>query len=177
MKSTFFYFVPIVGLALSAVSVAHAEVLELEIRTAIEEPACQSGMKSTHTITTNINSRDVEDEQILTGKTNILGCDFGSINDRFKTVGHYRTKDSIKFTVVGSTATIATLGLGASIDYEFVVEINFKDRTLTFSGKHDGYPTYYVEVNGNGAYKFNQTNLTKLAEPMDISVEPQTISF
>lgn len=154
-----------------------AETLEIAIRTVIEKPDCQSGMKSTHTITIDSNTRVVDNGQNATGTTNILGCDFGSINDSFKTTGHYQTEDSFKFVAVGKTATIVSLGIGPSIDYEFTFNVNTKNQTVTISGAHDGYPTYYVEVNGKNIYKFHQTSITKLAAPLDVQVSPKTVTY
>jgi len=154
-----------------------AENLSIEIRTAIEEPDCQAGMKSTHTIKVDTKTRNVDDGQYSTGTTNIMGCDFGSINDSFKIVGHYQTAESFRFKAVGKTATIVTLGLGPSIDYEFTFEVNTKDKTVTLSGDHDGYPTFYVKINDKLIYNFDQTSLTKLAEPLDIKVPSKVVSY
>lgn len=154
-----------------------AENLSIEIRTAIEEPDCQAGMKSTHTIKVNTKTRNVDDGQYSTGTTNIMGCDFGSVNDSFKIVGHFQTEESFKFKAIGTTATVVTLGLGPSIDYEFTFEVNTKDETVTLSGDHDGYPTYYVKVNDKLIYKFDQTSLAKLAEPLDIKVPSKVVSY
>ncbi|KXF82977.1 hypothetical protein [Enterovibrio coralii] len=153
---------------------AIAKRLSIEIRTAIEQPDCQAGTKSTQTIVVNTKTRTINDSQHSTGTTNILGCEFGSINDSFKTVGHYQTVDSIKFEAVGTTATIVTLGIGPSIDYAFSFYVDTKNETVTLAGEHDGYPTYYVNINNKPVYKFDQTTITSLADPMEIKV-PSTV--
>lgn len=154
-----------------------SNTVDIVIRTAIEKPDCQSGMKSIHTIKVNLDTREVQDENYITGTTNILGCDFGSVNDNFKTFGHFQTEDRVKFTATGSTATIVTLGLGPSIDYQFTFDVNVKNKTVTFSGAHDGYPTYYVMINNSTKYQFNQTQISKLADPLDVTVNEKVVSF
>jgi hypothetical protein len=41
--------------------------------------------------------------------------------------------------------------------------------TLSLQGSHDGYPTYYIGVNGL-QYKFDETTPSALKTPMEIMV-------
>ncbi len=155
---------------------ASAKTVTLEVVTAIEEPDCQSGTKSAQKIVIDTATREVESSH-MTGTTTILGCEFSSINDRFVVEGLVQDGNGFRFNVVGRTATVASLGLGGDIDYQLNVAFDTNRKVVTVSGKHDGYPTYYVKLNGQMIYQFDQTNLTALLGELEINMPTKTTAY
>ena len=155
---------------------ASATKVTLEVVTAIEEPDCQSGTKSSQKLVIDTATHEVESSH-MTGTTNILGCEFSSIKDRFVVEGLVQDDKGFRFNVVGRTATVASLGLGGEIDYQLRVAFDTNKKVVTVSGKHDGYPTYYVKLNGQMIYQFEQTNLSALLGELEINMSAKTTAY
>lgn len=153
---------------------ATAKTVTLEVVTAIEEPDCQSGTKSAQKVVIDTATLEVDSSHI-TGTTKILGCEFSSINDHFVVEGLVQDGNGFRFNVVGRTATVASLGLGGEIDYQLNVAFDTNRKVVTVSGKHDGYPTYYIKLNDQLIYQFDQTNLTALLGELEI-IMPEKIT-
>ncbi len=153
-----------------------SKTVKVEVITAIEKPDCQSGTKSTQKILVDTITLDVQSSH-TTGTTNILGCEFSSINDHFVVEGLIQDTNGFRFNVVGRTATVASLGLGGEIDYQLKVAFDTNRKVLTINGKHDGYPTYYVKLDDELIYQFDQTNLTSLLGDLEITMPEKTSKY
>lgn len=168
--------ISVIAAMLAVPSVATGESVALQIITAIEKPDCLDGMKSTQNIKVNTDTRSVATSHV-TGTTDILGCELPSIKDRFVIEKLAGSATDFNFKAIGQTATAASLGLGGEIDYQIVFHFNTEKKTVTITGKHDGYPTYYIKLNGKDFYKFEQTNLAALLGDSEIEISPTTLGY
>lgn len=142
----------------------------IEIETAIRpisRMSFQAGQKSLQRITISFSTREIS-TQAITGHTKILGLNLKSARDKFELV-------TPGFDAAGSRAFFSSTGQTASrglyvmaINYSFRFEVT--QSSLSFSGTHDGYPSYNISVNGKTAYDYVQGHLGQLAGDSDVQV-------
>jgi hypothetical protein len=151
-----------------------ASVVFVEIETAIRAVSwatAQVGQKSLQRLTIDFESETV-DTQFLTGKTEILGVELGSIRDSFKLIRpRFNANNKAFFSVSGETASAVVLM--PNINYQFEFEVSPDE--ATYSGSHDGYPSYNIAINGSSVYDFVQGHLGELIGDSDVKVMRQTV--
>lgn len=143
----------------------------IEIETAIRPVSCitvQAGQKSLHRITISFSTSQIN-QQFITGHTRILGCNLTSARDKFELI-------TPGFDAVGARAFFGAKGQTASralyvmaINYSFQFEVT--QSSVSFSGNHDGYPSYNIAVNGKVVYDYVQGHIGQLAGDSDVQVE------
>ena len=60
-----------------------------------------------------------------------------------------------------------------NINYDFDFEVSEKE--ITFSGSHDGYPSYNIAINGVSVYDYVQGHLGQLFGTSDVTVARKTV--
>lgn len=145
-----------------------ADLIQVTVRTHIDEPDPQAGMKSEQTITVNFK-KGVYTTSFKTGVTKIVGATLESVRDKFQVEN---------FKVVGGIASFEVRGQTASgvmfmpnIDYKFKLTVDDKGKG-TLTGCHDGYPSYDVVIEGKTVHNFKhgRMELIKLFGTCDIAV-------
>ena len=145
---------------------ATAEVISVSIVTEILPIDPVSGMKSTHDISIDTDTW-VATSGYRTGKT------FGipSTDDEFSVDVSVQPDKTHIVTIRGATETGMGFGFAPAIDY--TVFLDFEENgSFKVSGRHDGYPAYKVEIDGEVIYRFEhkRLDLAKLAEPQEITI-------
>jgi hypothetical protein len=145
----------------------------IEIETAIRKlswASFQAGQKSVQKVTVDFTLRKVA-SQFYTGKTKVLGIELGSVRDRFALTAQRFTEDGTAcFTVTGQTASAVTVL--PNINYTFDFQVSQTD--VIFSGRHDGYPSYHIAIDGASAYDHVQGHIGQLAGSADVLVSRRT---
>jgi hypothetical protein len=149
----------------------------IEIETAIRPISClsfQAGQKSFHRITVSFAKRDINSE-VTTGHTKLLGLKLRSIRDDFEVTNQGFTSDGSHafLDVRGQTASMA-VGIVA-INYAFKIQLT--QNSISFSGAHDGYPSYNIAVNGKSVYDHVQGWIGQLAGDADTTVDRKDIKI
>jgi len=145
-------------------------ILTIVIRTEILSFDPQAGMKSEQNIQVDF-SRSTVRTSFVTGKTAVGPLRLNSIRDSFKVSRVVFSPSGVNFAVQGQTATGVTIL--PAINYEMAFELNASGQG-NVSGKHDGYPAYFVRVLGRPVYSYahKPMQLWRLAPPLDITFGP-----
>ncbi len=153
-----------------------ADAIIIEIETEIRKlswATAQAGQKSVQRITVDLASRKIR-SMYLTGKTKILFLELSSIRDSFKLLRpRFNTMGTALFSTRGQTAS--GVYIMPNINYEFDFEVSPTE--VKFSGKHDGYPSYNIAVNGASAYDYVQGHLGQLVGMGDVKVRMKTFAI
>jgi len=130
----------------------------------------QAGMKSTHTVVVDTDTRSIASDIYSTGITHIPGLGAtGSRDDNFMGVLNSVDDCHINLTMNGSTASEA---FPAAIDYSFNIYLSLViggNGAASLAANHDGYPSYKYYVNGGKYYDYVQRNLRDLFGGLDIT--------
>ena len=150
--------------------------LHIDIETAIRRLSWatpQVGQKSLQRITVDFTARTVT-SSFMTGKTSVLFQDLSSARDSFKLIApRFNSTGGAFFEVRGQTAS--GVRFMPDIDYAFSFEAS--PHEVTFSGAHDGYPSYKIDVGGKPAYDYVQVNMRQLLGTADIVVPTTTFKY
>jgi RHS repeat-associated protein len=127
-------------------------------------PEFALGIKTYHHFTVDVTNGAVSGEFKHIGWTGIVPG-IGSLNR------------NVSLSSCGCNLTVGMNGwartlvnpLLSNIDYDVSFSLNMRTGTLSLQGSHDGYPTYYIGVNGL-QYKFDETTPSALKAPMEIMV-------
>ena len=142
-------------LALALVAPALAEEVEVRVRTAIDPPSAQAGMKSEHAVRIDLDTGTVlSAPSVATGITDIGIADLPAARSAFSH-SSIRTPDgTVTLTLNGTTAS--GIQVMPDIDYRFTLTFS-PDGTWTLAGNHDGYPSYDVWMSKDEApiYRFD----------------------
>lgn len=152
-------------------------IIYVEIETAIRNVSWytqQVGQKSLHQIAIDFNKESIT-SQYLTGTTKFMKYEFGSIRDSFFVDKPRFVSDRAFFRAKGQTATAAQVM--PDIDYSFDIELGLTEQIITFSGSHDGYPSYNISVNGISVYDCVQGHIGQLVGRSDVTVLRQDVSL
>ena len=163
-----------------------AQILDVQIVTEIRPPHIQSGKKSTHYIRVDFERKTVTSD-FWTGHTNFFGWDIESAGDRFVVSGISFAGSMVSFVAIGRTATgirklAEKIDKGEEfphIDYRFNIELDTRENKVTFSGGHDKFPSYYIQVEETKVYDHGQleTFLTGLQGTNGFTVGKQVKSY
>ena len=153
-------------------------VAVVEFETAIRRQSwatAQVGQKSLQTITVDFNTRKIT-QVYTTGKTTIGPLSMGSIRDDFKLLlPKFGPAGNAGFSVKGETAS--AVRVMPNINYEFTVLLTLSPRMVTFTGSHDGYPSYNIAVNGKSVYDCVQGHVGQLLGESDVTVPRTSASW
>lgn len=145
----------------------------IEIETAIRKVSwytAQVGQKSMQKLTIDFDSKTVKNDY-HTGKTSIFCVELGSIRDSFKLERVRFSSNKAYFSVSGQTAS--AVQVMPNINYQFTFEVSASE--VTFSGSHDGYPSYNIAVNSNSVYDAVQGLIGELLGDSDVTVIRRTV--
>lgn len=138
-----------------------SNVIYIEIETAIRQDHSwtpQVGQKSLQKITVDLENKKISQE-FSTGKTYIGKYSLESVRNDFKVISsQFQSDGAVVFSISGQTAT--GIGVMPNINYQFRFSISSKIGHLT--GKHDGYPSYNIAVNGKTVYDYKQGHVGQL---------------
>ena len=157
-------------------STAHAEIIKVEIVTAIREKpgAIQVGEKTRQILTIDTDKGTVLGE-VRTGSTTVAGVELEAVRKRFNQRVEMSAPSAIKISAQGQAAS--GVGFMPDIDYLLVLSFDVAARTVGIKGSHDGYPSYSILVNGVSAYDFEQGYVAELFGTSDVKVEKAGIPF
>jgi hypothetical protein len=144
---------------------------KIEIETAIRRQSwatVQVGRKSLQVITVDFNKKKAT-ETHTTGKTVVIGTEFGSIRDIFSMRCIFDSAGGASITAKGQTAS--AVGVMPNINYQFSIILTSNPKTVSIAGSHDGYPSYNVAVNGISVYDYVQGHLGELFGDSDVEVK------
>lgn len=146
------------------------------VETRIKEGALsfQAGMKSRHTVKIDYSSRSLSSD-FLTGVTNLVGIELGSVRDRFTVYSPIFSGEVASFIMEGQTAS--AVGVLPNINYRFTITVDRAAREIVVSGCHDGYPSYSIIVGDTEVYSFEQEFLAALFGSCDIVVASRTVKY
>jgi hypothetical protein len=152
--------------------VAHAaDAVQIVVRTHIDSPDPQAGMKSEQTVMVNFKTGRYS-SSFKTGITSVVGVRLESVRNKFNVDKFSLSNGIASFEVYGETASGVLFF--PNINYKFKVSVD-RNGKGTLSGCHDGYPSYDVLVTGKPSYTFTHghIDLIKLFGSCDINVPTQ----
>jgi hypothetical protein len=156
--------------------VAVSNLVIIEVETAIRRVSwatAQVGQKSLQRLTLDLSKKTVRSE-FLTGTTKLVCLELGSIRDSFTlSTPRFNAAGTAFFSVSGETAS--AVRVMPNINYGFTFEVSASE--VTFSGAHDGYPSYNISVDGKSIYDYVQGYLWQLAGSADIEVKKRTVKY
>lgn len=139
--------------AVMAASDVHANenmsVVQIETRILPFDP--QPGIKSLQTLSVDWPSKSINSE-FQTGVTTFFGITLASVRDNFTVSEAVFSGDNVRVRATGETAS--GVRFLPSIDYDLVIEISRGAAEGRVTGCHDGYPAYFVRVDGSEVYRF-----------------------
>lgn len=151
--------------------------LIVEFETAIRRSSwatAQVGQKSLQTVVVDFANKKFT-WSYKTGKTRLpLIGDLHSIRDSFRlNNASFTASGDFNFSVKGQTASAVIVM--PSINYEFAVVLS--PQKVTFAGKHDGYPSYKIAVDGKSVYDFVQGFIGELVGTSDVVVRTRSATL
>lgn len=148
---------------------------QIKIKTEINEPDPQAGIKSEQVIDIDFASEEVK-VSFTTGTTELLGQKLESARNNFK-LESYSFSDAF-FTMKVSGETASGVLFIPNINYSFTIVLK-NDGSGSIEGCHDGYPSYYVSLGDKTIYhnKHQSLEIIKLLGSCDIELSSRKFSI
>lgn len=146
-----------------APSIGAAKEMTIRVVTEIEAPSDQAGVKSSHEVVVDTDKMSIVRDAWNTGTTDIGPISLDAARPDFSISNASNDRNSLKFRMNGQVAS--GIRVLPDIDYELDITIN-RNGTIEIRGRHDAYPSYYVDVQGNDnrAYEFHHAQGLSLNE-------------
>jgi len=132
-----------------------------EVKTEIRPPAFQAGVKTDDTVAVDGEDGLILQDKQLIGATNI-GVPIKGLGRLWETSAGGNGNYDLHFEGQAQSIAFAFTAFWMTIDYSFDIQYSALTNTGHLKGRHDGYPSYEVWVNGDKKYDFPQTNILTL---------------
>ncbi|MFN2622854.1 MAG: RHS repeat-associated core domain-containing protein, partial [Chthoniobacterales bacterium] len=145
-------------------------VATIAVRTIING-AIEHSVKSFQSVTINVLGE-------IVAQTNYIGATYDAAGHAFQGNGYLQawTETTLPLINVFMQGHVwsAWLPEATAIDYRFRISSDLLSNSATLTGMHDAYPSYSVTLNGHSFYDFQETYITTLLPPMDVSVNVES---